>query len=89
MIINPNVQQSKLNQIQNYSPYRSSEYSRIPNHYHKPYTLNKKQLSSNRLYLRNRTNMTDQDNTQEYSRFRDATFQNSLKVLLYLFNFYI
>lgn len=81
MFTNPYLNQSQSNKIQNYCQYRSAENPRISNHFHKPYSLNKKQTPSNRLNMRNRTNMNNsENNNQEYCRYRNATYQSSNKV---------
>jgi len=71
----PQKLQSK--KIQNYFQFRSSAYQ--------PYSFSKKQTdhsisNSSRLYMRNRTNMDNGQTIQEYSRYRNSTYQNSTKV---------
>jgi hypothetical protein len=82
MLKNLDFRQSQSKKPQNYFQFRSSEYQRTTtNHSTKSYLFNNKQIiSSNRLYMRDRTNMYNGENIQEYSRYRDATFCSPIKV---------
>jgi hypothetical protein len=81
MLKNLDLHQSQSKKMQNYFQFRSSEYQRTTNHSTKPYLFNKKQITnSNRLYMKDRTNMDKGENIQEYSRYRNSTFSSATKV---------
>jgi hypothetical protein len=80
MSINPYIHQSQSKKTQDYFPFRSAEYQQITNHTTKLYSSNKKQFNVNRLYTRNQTNINNEENIQEYHRYRNATHHTSTRV---------
>ncbi len=66
------LQQSK--KIQNYFKFRSAEYQGISNHSTKPYLSPKKQNNLNQFYMKNRSNINHENNTQDYHRYRSSTY---------------
>jgi hypothetical protein len=65
----------KYRKIQNYFRFRSAEYQRPSNHSTKPYLLTKK--VNNQSYMENRSN---ENNTQEYHRYRNSTYHPPAQV---------
>lgn len=77
--------QLKNNKVQNYYPFRCAEYHKLTNDFNKSKPLNRKQTNypmsySNRPYVRNNSSMDNEQNTQEYCRYRDASLSTTPKV---------
>ena len=77
-------QRLQTKKIQNYSPLRSSEYQPVNNRCDKPYLSSKKQTNLSRLYMRDRTNMDNEQIIQEYCRYRNANYQTPTKVCSFI-----
>jgi hypothetical protein len=73
---------TKYRKLQNYFQFRSAEYQRTSNHFAKPYLPMKKAINFNQSYMKNRSN---ENNKQEYHRFRNSTFHSPAQV----YNIYI
>jgi hypothetical protein len=79
----PSYQQPE--KIQNYFQFRCATYQRVNKFFHTPFLFIKKQTNilaphPGRFYFQQKTNMTNESNTQEYCRYRDAQYQTSTRV---------
>lgn len=71
--------------IQNYSQFRCATYQPVNNFFYTPFLFIKKQTNilatyPGRFYIQEKTDMTQQLNMQEYSRYRTARCQTPVKV---------
>jgi len=79
----PTCQQPE--KLQNYSRFRCGTYQRVNNFFYTPFLFIKKQTNilaphPGRFYDQYKSNMTNEPNVQQYSRYRDSQYQTSLKV---------
>lgn len=71
---------------QNYSQFRCATYQRVNNFFSSSFIFIKKQTNllaahPARFYIKQRKDMNQESNMQEYSRYRDAQHQTSVKVI--------